>query len=103
VDYVTVFDGDTPAPLIHQLRPDIYVKGGDYTADMLPEAPVVRSYGGEVRTLGYVAEHSTTETISRIRASVAGAFTSAGDGQASSSRTSCSTASGEMSATNDTS
>ncbi|HZU48959.1 MAG TPA: D-glycero-beta-D-manno-heptose 1-phosphate adenylyltransferase [Mycobacterium sp.] len=70
VDYVTVFDDDTPASLIQLLRPDIYVKGGDYTADMLPETPVVRSYGGEVRTLGYVANHSTTETIARIRASV---------------------------------
>ena len=99
VDYVTVFDGDTPAPLIQQLQPDIYVKGGDYTADMLPETPVVRSYGGEVRTLGYVAEHSTTDTIARIRASVE----SVGNGQASRSRISCNTASGEMSATNDTS
>ncbi|MBV9352845.1 MAG: D-glycero-beta-D-manno-heptose 1-phosphate adenylyltransferase [Mycobacterium sp.] len=70
VDYVTVFDGETPAPLIQQLQPDIYVKGGDYTADMLPEAPVVRSYGGELRMLGYVANHSTTDTIARIRASV---------------------------------
>ncbi len=98
VDYVAVFDGDTPAALIQQLQPDIYVKGGDYTADMLPETPVVRSYGGEVRTLGYVAEHSTTDTIARIRASV-----DCLDGQASRSRTSCSTASAEMSATNDTS
>ncbi|BBY07585.1 D-glycero-beta-D-manno-heptose 1-phosphate adenylyltransferase [Mycobacterium noviomagense] len=69
VDYVTVFDDATPASLIQRLRPDIYVKGGDYTAEMLPEAPVVRAYGGEVRTLGYVANHSTTETIARIRAS----------------------------------
>ncbi|WP_375485918.1 D-glycero-beta-D-manno-heptose 1-phosphate adenylyltransferase [uncultured Mycobacterium sp.] len=69
VDYVTVFDDDTPASLIQRLRPEIYVKGGDYTAEMLPETPVVRSYGGEVRTVGYVANHSTTETIARIRAS----------------------------------
>jgi rfaE bifunctional protein nucleotidyltransferase chain/domain/rfaE bifunctional protein kinase chain/domain len=102
VDYVTVFDGDTAAPLIQQLQPDIYVKGGDYTAEMLPETPVVRSYGGEVRTLGYVAEHSTTDTIARIRESVE-SVESVGNGQPSRSRTSCSTASGEMSATNDTS
>jgi rfaE bifunctional protein nucleotidyltransferase chain/domain/rfaE bifunctional protein kinase chain/domain len=69
VDYVTVFDDDTPASLIQRLQPDIYVKGGDYTAEMLPETPVVRSYGGEVRMLGYVANHSTTETIARIRSS----------------------------------
>ena len=66
VDYVTVFDGETPVPLIERLRPDIYVKGGDYTPEMLTEAPVVRSYGGEVRILSYVAQHSTTETIQRI-------------------------------------
>ena len=67
VDYVTVFDGNTPAPLIQRLRPDIYAKGGDYTVDMLSEAAVVRRYGGEVRILGYVPDHSTTELIQRVR------------------------------------
>ncbi|MBV9089945.1 MAG: D-glycero-beta-D-manno-heptose 1-phosphate adenylyltransferase [Mycobacteriaceae bacterium] len=67
VDHVTAFDGDTPIPLIQRLQPDIYVKGGDYSVEMLAEAAVVEGYGGEVRILGYVADHSTTETIQRIR------------------------------------
>ena len=67
VDYVTAFDGDTPEPLLLRLQPDVYAKGGDYTVDMLTEASVVQSYGGDVRILGYVADHSTTDTIARIR------------------------------------
>jgi rfaE bifunctional protein kinase chain/domain/rfaE bifunctional protein nucleotidyltransferase chain/domain len=67
VDYVTVFDGDTPIPLIEALHPDVYVKGGDYTPDMLPETPAVLAYGGEVRTVGYVADHSTSALVDRIR------------------------------------
>ncbi|MCW4385601.1 D-glycero-beta-D-manno-heptose 1-phosphate adenylyltransferase [Salinibacterium sp. SYSU T00001] len=67
VDYVTQFDDDTPRALLERLRPDIYVKGGDYTPEMLSETEVVRGYGGEVRTLDYVPSHSTTEVIGRIR------------------------------------
>ena len=67
VDYVTVFDEDTPINLLRRLRPELYVKGGDYTENMLKEAPVVRSYGGEVRALGYVPEQSTTSVIEKIR------------------------------------
>ena len=43
-------------------------KGGDYTPEMLAETSVVRGYGGEVRILDYVADHSTTAVIDRIRA-----------------------------------
>lgn len=68
VDYVTVFDADTPVALIESLRPDVYVKGGDYTPDMLEETPAVLAYGGEVRTVGYVEAHSTSAVVDRIRA-----------------------------------
>ncbi|MCP2329838.1 D-glycero-beta-D-manno-heptose 1-phosphate adenylyltransferase [Actinoalloteichus caeruleus] len=68
VDHVTVFDGDTPVELLRLLRPDVYAKGGDYTPEMLPETPVVRGYGGEVRLLDYVPDRSTTALITRIRA-----------------------------------
>ncbi|WAL66898.1 D-glycero-beta-D-manno-heptose 1-phosphate adenylyltransferase [Amycolatopsis cynarae] len=68
VDHVTVFDEDTPIGLLRRLRPELYVKGGDYTETMLKEAPVVRSYGGEVRALGYVPEKSTSSVIAKIRA-----------------------------------
>lgn len=67
VDYVTLFDQDTPVELLSRLRPDIFVKGGDYTEEMLPEAPVVRSYGGEVRIVElYGGGISTTSLIERI-------------------------------------
>lgn len=68
VSYVTVFDTDTPIPLLERVRPDVYAKGGDYSADTLPEAAVVRGYGGEVHILGYVPSQSTTEVLARIRA-----------------------------------
>ncbi|SFB06581.1 rfaE bifunctional protein, domain I/rfaE bifunctional protein, domain II [Amycolatopsis marina] len=71
VDHVTVFDQDTPVELLRELRPDVYVKGGDYTPEMLSEAPVVRAYGGQVRALGYVPDHSTSAMIERIRSTVA--------------------------------
>ncbi|MFD1214460.1 D-glycero-beta-D-manno-heptose 1-phosphate adenylyltransferase, partial [Arthrobacter sp. GCM10027362] len=67
VDYVTVFDTDTPVPLINALRPDVYAKGGDYSPQMLAETPAVEAYGGTVSILDYVAEHSTTAVVRRIR------------------------------------
>ncbi|MBG6182474.1 rfaE bifunctional protein kinase chain/domain/rfaE bifunctional protein nucleotidyltransferase chain/domain [Arthrobacter sp. CAN_A214] len=69
VDYVTVFATDTPIPLIEALRPDIYAKGGDYSAQMLEETPVVEAFGGSVRILDYVPERSTTAVVRKIRTS----------------------------------
>ena len=66
VDYVTIFPHDTPVELIGLIRPDIHVKGGDYTPEKLPEYPVVRSYGGEVRILPYIEGNSTTGIIEKI-------------------------------------
>jgi rfaE bifunctional protein kinase chain/domain/rfaE bifunctional protein nucleotidyltransferase chain/domain len=68
VDHVTVFDEDDANRLVELIRPDSYVKGGDYTAEMLPEAATVRRCGGEVRILDYVPERSTSAVIDRIRA-----------------------------------
>jgi D-beta-D-heptose 7-phosphate kinase/D-beta-D-heptose 1-phosphate adenosyltransferase len=68
VDLVTVFDEPTPRVLLELLRPDLYVKGGDYTADMLSEADIVNAIGGEVVTVGYVQGRSTTELVDRIQA-----------------------------------
>ncbi len=67
VDLVTVFATDTPIPLLRRIRPDVYVKGGDYSPEMLSETAVVREYGGEVVMVDYVAEHSTTAVVRRIR------------------------------------
>ena len=66
VDYVTLFDTRTPVPLIEKVQPAIYVKGGDYTLEDLPEAPVVQGYGGEVQILSLIAGRSTTNIISKI-------------------------------------
>ncbi|MDW5327647.1 D-glycero-beta-D-manno-heptose 1-phosphate adenylyltransferase [Plantactinospora sp. KLBMP9567] len=67
VDHVVVFEEDSPSALIEAIRPDVYVKGGDYPPDMVPEAPLVRRLGGQVRTLGYVPDKSTSAVIDRIR------------------------------------
>ncbi|KTR19587.1 D-glycero-beta-D-manno-heptose 1-phosphate adenylyltransferase [Curtobacterium citreum] len=72
VDLVTVFATDTPIPLIERLRPEVYVKGGDYSPEMLEETGVVRAYGGEVVMVDYVPEHSTTAVVRRIREAAAG-------------------------------
>ena len=68
VDHVVVFEEDSPAKLIEAVCPDVYVKGGDYPPEMVPEAPLVRRLGGQVRTLGYVPDRSTSAIIDRIRA-----------------------------------
>jgi rfaE bifunctional protein nucleotidyltransferase chain/domain/rfaE bifunctional protein kinase chain/domain len=67
VDYVVVFEEDSPAGLIERVRPDLYVKGGDYPPELVPEAALVRRLGGQVRTLGYVPDRSTSAIIDRIR------------------------------------
>jgi rfaE bifunctional protein kinase chain/domain/rfaE bifunctional protein nucleotidyltransferase chain/domain len=75
VDHVVVFDEATPEPLLELVRPEIYVKGGDYSAQMLSETAVVERLGGEVVIVDYVEGHSTTELVERIRGE--GSFTAA--------------------------
>ncbi len=67
VDFVTSFGEDNPIDLIHFVRPDVFVKGGDYTRATLPEAEVVEGYGGRLQIVPYIAHHSTTGVIERIR------------------------------------
>lgn len=67
VDHIVPFDGDTPRELIRVIRPDVFAKGGDYTRQTLPEAPLVEELGGEVEILPYLQNHSTTSIIERIR------------------------------------
>lgn len=66
IDHVIAFDEATPERLIDIVRPDVYVKGGDYTLERLPEVPQVERYGGHVRILPYVDDHSTTGLIARM-------------------------------------
>lgn len=67
VDLVVVFDQDTPLELIRLLRPDVLVKGGDYTEDTIVGAADVRSLGGRVVVVPITPGHSTTSTIARLR------------------------------------
>ena len=66
VDYITVFNQDTPLKLIKLLRPDILIKGGDWKADKIIGAEFVKSYGGQVKTIPYLKGYSTTGLIARI-------------------------------------
>jgi rfaE bifunctional protein nucleotidyltransferase chain/domain len=66
VDAVVIFDTATAEPLVAALRPDVYVKGHDYTEDTLPEAHLVRAYGGTVALLRTVPGASTTALIRRV-------------------------------------
>jgi rfaE bifunctional protein nucleotidyltransferase chain/domain len=68
VDYVVLFDEATPEALIGRVRPDLHVKGGDYRAEDLPETPLVRALGGEVRIMPLVAGRSTSDLVETIRA-----------------------------------
>ena len=67
VDAVVVFDQDTPSELITLLRPDVLVKGGDYTEATIVGASEVRERGGSVVVIPLTPGHSTTSTIERLR------------------------------------
>ena len=64
---VTWFDEDTPLEIIHQIRPDILVKGGDYDMGKLAETRVVESYGGRALALPFVDGYSTTALLKKAR------------------------------------
>jgi bifunctional ADP-heptose synthase (sugar kinase/adenylyltransferase) len=67
VDAVVIFDEDTPLELIRALRPDVLVKGGDYTESTIVGADELRAWGGEVVVVPLTPGHSTTSTIERVR------------------------------------
>ena len=66
VDLVIVFEDETPLALINAIRPDVLVKGGDYSLDQVVGADVVQAYGGTVILADYLDGHSTTRTVSRM-------------------------------------
>ena len=66
VDFVILFDDDTPEQLIHTVRPDVLVKGGDYTLDTIVGADFVLQNGGIVTTIPFVDGYSTTSTLNKI-------------------------------------
>ena len=68
VSYVTIFHDRSPGRLIGDLKPDVHCKGTDYTPDSVPEAEIVRAYGGRVAIVGDAKEHSTSEMLRRMKA-----------------------------------
>ncbi len=66
VDAVIPFEEDTPCKLIAELKPEVHVKGGDYDADALAEAPLVKSYGGEIVILPHKHGYFTTTILKQL-------------------------------------
>jgi D-beta-D-heptose 7-phosphate kinase/D-beta-D-heptose 1-phosphate adenosyltransferase len=67
VDAVVLFEEDTPLELIRELKPDVLVKGGDYTPDMVAGAAEVQGWGGRVVIVPLTEGHSTSAIIDRLR------------------------------------
>jgi D-beta-D-heptose 7-phosphate kinase/D-beta-D-heptose 1-phosphate adenosyltransferase len=67
VDYVVIFDEDTPLSLIEELRPQVLVKGGDWREEDIVGAREVKSWGGRVVSVSYLEGYSTTGVIRAIR------------------------------------
>jgi rfaE bifunctional protein nucleotidyltransferase chain/domain len=67
VSVVTLFDEATPLELLKIVRPERYVKGGDYDIESLAETALVRSWGGQAEALPFVGGYSTTALVDRIR------------------------------------
>ncbi len=68
VDFVVVFDQDSPAALLASLRPDVHCKGTDYgVPERVPEYDVVRAYGGRTALVGDPKDHATSDLITRVQ------------------------------------
>ena len=70
VDFVLVFDEDTPQKIIEEVLPDVLVKGGDWPVDQIVGHEFVLARGGDVRSLPYVEGASTTDIVGRIQSSL---------------------------------
>jgi rfaE bifunctional protein nucleotidyltransferase chain/domain len=67
VDAVVLFDEDSPAALLSELKPEVHAKGTDYTPESVPERDIVASYGGKTAIVGDPKDHATTDLIEKIR------------------------------------
>ena len=67
IDAVVVFEEDTPARLIEEVKPDILVKGGDYSANQVVGASFVQSYGGRVEILPFEVGYSSTGILDKLK------------------------------------
>lgn len=68
VDYVVIFAEQTAGALLEALRPDLHVKGTDYTSESVPERELVASWGGRTVIAGDPKDHSTTDLLARLKA-----------------------------------
>ena len=66
VDYVVIFDEDTPANLLKEIKPNVHTKGADYTIETLPEAKYIIENGGRIEFINFVEGKSTTKVIEKI-------------------------------------
>jgi rfaE bifunctional protein nucleotidyltransferase chain/domain len=67
VDLVVLFNEPTPVDLIAKIKPDIYVKGGDYEINTLTETVLVKSWGGKAYAIPFIHDRSTTALLRKIR------------------------------------
>lgn len=67
VDLVVLFSEQTPVELIRKIRPDIYVKGGDYAIESLEETKTIQAWGGKAYAIPFIYERSTTKLLGKIR------------------------------------
>ncbi len=67
VDYVVLFDEDSPIDLLLQIKPDVHTKGADYTIESLPEAKGIMAAGGRIEFISFVEGKSTTSIIEKMR------------------------------------
>ena len=68
VDFVVVFEGDSPAPLLADLKPDVHCKGTDYgSPERVPEYETVRAYGGRTALVGDPKDHATSGLIAKVK------------------------------------
>ena len=67
VDYVVLFDEDSPRDLLNEIKPDLHTKGADYTVETLPEADIILKNGGKIEFIEFVEGKSTTKMISAIK------------------------------------
>lgn len=67
VDYVVLFDEDSPKNLLDEIKPDVYTKGADYTMETLPEADIMRKNGTRVEFIKFVEGKSTTNVIRKMQ------------------------------------
>lgn len=68
VDYVVLFDENSPADLLSEIKPDVHTKGADYNVETLPEAKIIIANGGRLEFIRFVEGKSTTRTIEKINA-----------------------------------